>query len=160
EPGGRAGAARRVPGRSEDPRRGQVAARHPRRARDLTRQTRQTIATRPQTPHPGGRRKPGPIHHCEIRVGSMFVPASAAWILIAACTFSRTWQGSPNLRSIHKPSGSSKGMFDALLSLLTGSGSHRAYQPNDPAFALAALLIETARSDDRVEPREQRIIER
>jgi len=51
-------------------------------------------------------------------------------------------------------------MFDALLSLLTGSESHGAHQRNDPAFALAALLIETARSDDHVEAREQRIIER
>jgi uncharacterized tellurite resistance protein B-like protein len=52
-------------------------------------------------------------------------------------------------------------MFDALLSILTGRGdTHRTGERNDPAFALAALLIETARSDDRVEDREQGIIER
>jgi uncharacterized tellurite resistance protein B-like protein len=52
-------------------------------------------------------------------------------------------------------------MFDALLSILTGGGdTHRTGERNDPAFALAALLIETARSDDRVEDREQGIIER
>jgi uncharacterized tellurite resistance protein B-like protein len=52
-------------------------------------------------------------------------------------------------------------MFDALLSILTGrDDTHRARERNDPAFALAALLIETARSDDRVEEREQSIIAR
>jgi uncharacterized tellurite resistance protein B-like protein len=52
-------------------------------------------------------------------------------------------------------------MFDALLNILTGGGdTHRTGERNDPAFALAALLIETARSDDRVEDREQGIIER
>ncbi len=52
-------------------------------------------------------------------------------------------------------------MFDALLRILTGFDDARAEgERNDPAFALAALLIETARSDDRVEARERRIIER
>ena len=51
-------------------------------------------------------------------------------------------------------------MFDALLRILTGSDDHaRIVERNDPAFALAVLLIETARSDDRVTEREQRIIE-
>lgn len=51
-------------------------------------------------------------------------------------------------------------MFDALLRLLTGADTtHIAAQRNDPAFALAALLIETAHSDDRITDREQRIIE-
>lgn len=49
-------------------------------------------------------------------------------------------------------------MFDALLRLLSGhdDGDER----HDPAYALAVLLIETARSDDRVETREQGIIGR
>ena len=50
-------------------------------------------------------------------------------------------------------------MFDALLRLLSGlddGGDQR----DDPAYALAVLLIETARSDDRVETREKRIIGR
>jgi uncharacterized tellurite resistance protein B-like protein len=52
-------------------------------------------------------------------------------------------------------------MFDALLRALTGVDAARAAgERNDPAFALAVLLIETARSDDRVEDREQGIIER
>jgi uncharacterized tellurite resistance protein B-like protein len=52
-------------------------------------------------------------------------------------------------------------MFDRLLHILTGGDdSHRAGEPNDPAFALAVLLIEIARSDDRVEDREHGIIER
>jgi uncharacterized tellurite resistance protein B-like protein len=52
-------------------------------------------------------------------------------------------------------------MFDRLLHILTGGDdSHRAGKPNDPAFALAVLLIEIARSDDRVEDREHGIIER
>jgi uncharacterized tellurite resistance protein B-like protein len=52
-------------------------------------------------------------------------------------------------------------MFDALLRILTGfEDSHAQGERNDPAFALAALLIETARSDDRVEAREQAIIAR
>lgn len=40
-------------------------------------------------------------------------------------------------------------MFDALLRLLSGldDGGDRRH---DPAYALAVLLIETARSDDRV----------
>jgi uncharacterized tellurite resistance protein B-like protein len=52
-------------------------------------------------------------------------------------------------------------MFDALLRILTGSDAgHVPDERHDPAFALAALLIETAHSDDRVTEREQRIIER
>jgi uncharacterized tellurite resistance protein B-like protein len=51
-------------------------------------------------------------------------------------------------------------MFDALLRLLTGAGAGGGGEADDPAFALAVLLIETARSDDRVEMRERRIIER
>jgi uncharacterized tellurite resistance protein B-like protein len=52
-------------------------------------------------------------------------------------------------------------MFDALLRILTGfDGAQAAGERNDPAFALAALLIETARSDDRFDEREQGIIER
>ncbi|HEX5454647.1 MAG TPA: TerB family tellurite resistance protein, partial [Stellaceae bacterium] len=51
-------------------------------------------------------------------------------------------------------------MFDALLRLLTGDNGDRGGDADDPAFALAALLIETARSDDRVETRERQIIER
>ena len=52
-------------------------------------------------------------------------------------------------------------MFDGLLRFLTGvddsrqSGGH-----DDASFALAVLLIEVARSDDRVELRERGIIER
>ncbi len=50
-------------------------------------------------------------------------------------------------------------MFDALLRLLSGldDGGDR---HDDPAYALAVLLIETARSDDRVESREKNIIGR
>jgi len=52
-------------------------------------------------------------------------------------------------------------MFDGLLRILTGlEDSHRTRERNDPAFALAVLLIEVARSDDRVEDREQGLIER
>jgi uncharacterized tellurite resistance protein B-like protein len=52
-------------------------------------------------------------------------------------------------------------MFDALLRLLTGpDAGHLPDERNDPAFALAVLLIETAHSDDRVTEREQRVIER
>ena len=52
-------------------------------------------------------------------------------------------------------------MFYALLRILTETGDTRATaEQNDPAFALAVLLIETARSDDRVEAREQGVIER
>jgi uncharacterized tellurite resistance protein B-like protein len=50
-------------------------------------------------------------------------------------------------------------LFDALLRLLNGlddGGDQR----HDPAYALAVLLIETARSDDRVESREKSIIGR
>jgi uncharacterized tellurite resistance protein B-like protein len=51
-------------------------------------------------------------------------------------------------------------MFDALLRILTGSDDAPAAERNDPAFALAVLLLETARSDDCVAEREQRLIER
>jgi uncharacterized tellurite resistance protein B-like protein len=53
-------------------------------------------------------------------------------------------------------------MFDALHRLLTGlDHPHRAAEQNDSAFALAVLLIEIARSsDDRVEDREEGVIER
>lgn len=52
-------------------------------------------------------------------------------------------------------------MFDALLRMLTGSdNTDRADEQNNPAFALAALLIETARSDDHFADRERGIIER
>ena len=52
-------------------------------------------------------------------------------------------------------------MFDVLLNILTGQdGTHGTGERNDPAFALAVLLIEVARSDDHVEDREQGIIER
>jgi uncharacterized tellurite resistance protein B-like protein len=52
-------------------------------------------------------------------------------------------------------------MFDALHRLLTGlDPAQRAAEQNDPAFALAVLLIEVARSDDRVEEREEGMIER
>ncbi len=52
-------------------------------------------------------------------------------------------------------------MFDQLVRFLTGAddalqSGHR----NDAAFALAVLLIEVARSDDRVEAREQSLIAR
>jgi uncharacterized tellurite resistance protein B-like protein len=53
------------------------------------------------------------------------------------------------------------GMFDALFRLLTGADTaHLRQATNDPALALAVLLIETASSDDRITEREQRIIER
>lgn len=53
-------------------------------------------------------------------------------------------------------------MFDALHRLLTGlDHPHRAVGKNDPAFALAVLLIDVARStDNRVESREEGVIER
>src|SRR4029077_15156108 len=52
-------------------------------------------------------------------------------------------------------------MFDGLLRFLTGVGDSRQSGGEDDAtFALAVLLIEVARSDDRVEVREQGIIER
>src|ERR1700686_4059272 len=53
-------------------------------------------------------------------------------------------------------------MFDALHRLLTGlDHPHRAAEQNDSAFALAVLLIEVARSsDNRVEDREEGVIER
>jgi uncharacterized tellurite resistance protein B-like protein len=55
-------------------------------------------------------------------------------------------------------------MFDALMRLLTGSDdAHSAgHHPesDDPALALAVLLLETARSDDSVTDSERRIIER
>jgi uncharacterized tellurite resistance protein B-like protein len=52
-------------------------------------------------------------------------------------------------------------MFDALFSFLTGVDDSRQFSEQDAAaFALAVLLIEVARSDDRVEARERSIIER
>src|SRR5215472_9373283 len=52
-------------------------------------------------------------------------------------------------------------MLDGLLRILLGlDGADRAGERNDPAFALAVLLIEVARSDDKVEVREQSLIER
>jgi uncharacterized tellurite resistance protein B-like protein len=53
-------------------------------------------------------------------------------------------------------------MFDALHRLLTGlDHPHQAAEKNDSAFALAVLLIEVARSsDNRVEDREEGVIER
>jgi uncharacterized tellurite resistance protein B-like protein len=53
-------------------------------------------------------------------------------------------------------------MFDALHRLLTGlDHPHRAAEQNDSAFALAVMLIEVARSsDNRVEDREEGVIER
>ena len=52
-------------------------------------------------------------------------------------------------------------MLDRLLRILTGvDDADRAGERNDPAFALAVLLIEVARSDDTVEAREQGLIER
>ena len=52
-------------------------------------------------------------------------------------------------------------MFDGLLRFLMGADDGRQSGEHDnAAFALAVLLIEVARSDDRVELREQGIIER
>jgi uncharacterized tellurite resistance protein B-like protein len=52
-------------------------------------------------------------------------------------------------------------MFDGLFSFLTGVDDGRQSSEQDAAaFALAVLLIEVARSDDRVEAREQNLIER
>jgi uncharacterized tellurite resistance protein B-like protein len=52
-------------------------------------------------------------------------------------------------------------MLEGLLRILTGlDDADRAGERNDPAFALAVLLIEVARSDDKVEAREQGLIER
>lgn len=52
-------------------------------------------------------------------------------------------------------------MFDGLLGILHRlEDAHRTGERNNPAFALAVLLIEIARSDDRVEDREQSIIQR
>jgi uncharacterized tellurite resistance protein B-like protein len=52
-------------------------------------------------------------------------------------------------------------MLDGLLRILLGlDGADRAVERSDPAFALAVLLIEMARSDDKVEVREQGLIER
>src|SRR5215472_9613843 len=51
-------------------------------------------------------------------------------------------------------------MFDQLFRFLTDANDGlQSSQPNDAAFALAVLLIEVARSDDRVEAREQNLIE-
>ena len=52
-------------------------------------------------------------------------------------------------------------MFDGLLRILAGLDDARGTgERNDPAFALAVLLIEIARSDDKIEAREQGLIER
>ena len=52
-------------------------------------------------------------------------------------------------------------MFDGLLRILLGhEDAHRTGERNNPAFALAVLLIEVARSDDGVEDREQGVIQR
>src|SRR5437773_827360 len=52
-------------------------------------------------------------------------------------------------------------MFDVLLRFLRGvDDSPRSGEQDNAAFALAVLLIEVARSDDRVAVREQGIIER
>ena len=52
-------------------------------------------------------------------------------------------------------------MFDGLLRILLGlEDAHQTGERNDPAFALGVLLIEIARSDDKVEDREQGIIQR
>jgi uncharacterized tellurite resistance protein B-like protein len=52
-------------------------------------------------------------------------------------------------------------MFDGLLRFLTGvDDSRQSGEQDDATFALAVLLIEVARSDDRIEVRERGIIER
>src|SRR6266850_4332715 len=52
-------------------------------------------------------------------------------------------------------------MFEGLLRFLTGvDDSRQSGEQDNATFALAVLLIEVARSDDRVEVREQGIIER
>ena len=52
-------------------------------------------------------------------------------------------------------------MLDGLLRIFTGvDDADQAGERNDPAFALAVLLIEVARSDDKIEVREQGLIER
>jgi uncharacterized tellurite resistance protein B-like protein len=52
-------------------------------------------------------------------------------------------------------------MLDGLLNILLGhEDAHRAGERNNPAFALAVLLIEVARSDDGVEDRAQGVIQR
>ena len=52
-------------------------------------------------------------------------------------------------------------MFDGLLRFLTGVDDGRqSGEEDDATFALAVLLIEVARRDDRVEVRERGIIER
>ena len=52
-------------------------------------------------------------------------------------------------------------MLDGLLHILLGhEDAHRTGERNNPAFALAVLLIEVARSDDGVEDRGQGVIQR
>ena len=52
-------------------------------------------------------------------------------------------------------------MLDGLLHILLGNeDAHRASERKNPAFALAVLLIEVARSDDGVEDRAQGVIQR
>jgi len=51
-------------------------------------------------------------------------------------------------------------MFDGLLRFLSGvEDGRQSGEPDDATFALAVLLIDVARSDDRVEGRERGIIE-
>ena len=52
-------------------------------------------------------------------------------------------------------------MLDGLLHILLGhEDAHRTGERNNPAFALAVLLIEVARSDDGVEDSAQGVIQR
>lgn len=51
-------------------------------------------------------------------------------------------------------------MFDTLLRILTGSDDAPPAEANNPALALAVLLLETARSDDCIADNERRVIER
>jgi uncharacterized tellurite resistance protein B-like protein len=52
-------------------------------------------------------------------------------------------------------------MLDGLLHILLGyEDPHRTGERNNPAFALAVLLIEVARSNDGVEDRSQGVIQR
>jgi uncharacterized tellurite resistance protein B-like protein len=51
-------------------------------------------------------------------------------------------------------------MFEALYRLLTGADEPDAVERSTPAFALAVLLIEVARSDDLVAEQERSVIAR
>src|SRR5271156_1135855 len=72
------------------------------------------------------------------------------------------WRPAPAHTEKPPCSASRSTMFDALHRLLTGvDPAHQAAAENDSAFALAVLLIEVARSsDNRVEDREEGVIER